>query len=132
MHMVWPIHPRTVKMIKQFGLRIPTSIQCVEPVGYLEFLQMEKNARLILTDSGGIQEEACILKIPCVTLRENTERPETLYVGSNMLAGTDPKKIVKCCKTMLEKQPIWNNPFGDGTSAKKIIDILTTSLGDLI
>jgi UDP-N-acetylglucosamine 2-epimerase (non-hydrolysing) len=84
---IFPIHPRTRKMVQQFGLEL-CCIRAIEPVGFLEFLQLEAGARLALTDSGGVQEEMCILGVPCVTLRENTERPETVNVGANMLAGT--------------------------------------------
>ncbi|AGF96608.1 UDP-N-acetylglucosamine 2-epimerase [Methanosarcina mazei Tuc01] len=84
---IFPAHPRTVKMIGEFGLKLPEGTRLIEPLGYLEFLQLESGARLILTDSGGVQEEACILRVPCVTLRDNTERPETVDVGANLIAG---------------------------------------------
>jgi UDP-N-acetylglucosamine 2-epimerase (non-hydrolysing) len=87
-------------------------------------LQLEKNARLILTDSGGVQEESCILRTPCVTLRDNTERPETVDVGANVLAGASPEKIMECAKLMLTRKTDWANPFGDGKTAARIIDIL--------
>ena len=74
--------------MKEFNLDAPKGIRIIEPVGYLEFLQLEANSKLNITDSGGVQEESCILKVPCVTLRDNTERPETLEVGSNILVGT--------------------------------------------
>ena len=79
---------------------------------------------MILTDSGGVQEEACILSVPCVTLRDNTERPETIDVGANILAGTLPDKIVECSKTMMERETGWHNPFGDGKAAARIIDVV--------
>jgi UDP-N-acetylglucosamine 2-epimerase (non-hydrolysing) len=96
----------------------------VEPVDFFSFLQLESSARLILTDSGGVQEEACILSVPCVTLRDNTERPETLEVGSNILAGVSPDKILECSKEMLSKKNNWENPFGDGTAGEKIVKII--------
>jgi UDP-N-acetylglucosamine 2-epimerase (non-hydrolysing) len=78
---IFPVHPRTRKMIEEFGFELD-GIKAIEPLGFLEFLQLEANARLALTDSGGVQEEACILGVPYVTLRENTERPETMDVGN--------------------------------------------------
>lgn len=122
MPVIYPIHPRTVKRMVEFGIESPPSVRLIDPVGFLDFLQLEANAQLVLTDSGGVQEETCILGIPCVTLRDNTERPETLEVGSNILAGTDPERIVSCASTMLKKEDEWTNPFGDGMAARKIIE----------
>lgn len=122
--LIYPIHPRTKKMIKRFHLKVPKGLNLIESLGYLEFLFLEANAKLVLTDSGGIQEEACILRVPCVTLRENTERPESLEVGSNILAGTNPEKILECTIKMLKKKRNWVNPFGDGRSGEKIIQII--------
>ena len=90
----------------------------------MDFLALEKNSKLVLTDSGGVQEESCILGVPCVTLRDNTERPETIEVGSNILAGTTPEKIFECVNIMFKNNLHWNNPFGDGHSAEIILDIL--------
>jgi len=120
---IFPIHPRTEKMMTQFNLNSP-SITLTKPLGYLEFLHLESNAKLIITDSGGLQEEACILGVPCVTLRENTERPETLDVGSNVLAGTDAQTIVGKSRIMLDKKPGWKNPYGDGHAARRMVDVL--------
>lgn len=120
---VYPIHPRTLKRLKEFGLKV-NGIDLINPLGYLEFLQLESKAKLVLTDSGGIQEETCILRVPCVTLRDNTERPETLEVGSNTLAGTNPEKILECTKSILAKNNSWNNPFGDGKAGRRIVEIL--------
>ena len=119
---LYPIHPRARKMINHFGLKAD-GIEFIEPVDYLSFLQLESKARLILTDSGGVQEEACILKIPCVTLRDNTERPETLVVGSNILAGTTPEKILECTRLIIDRNNEWENPFGDGNAGKAIVKI---------
>jgi len=96
----------------------------VEPLDYLSFLQLESRARLVLTDSGGVQEETCVMKVPCVTLRYNTERPETLDVGSNVLAGTDPDGIVEKAAKMLDADRDWLNPFGDGRAGARITGIL--------
>ncbi|MDD5071979.1 MAG: UDP-N-acetylglucosamine 2-epimerase (non-hydrolyzing) [Patescibacteria group bacterium] len=121
---IYPIHPRTLNNIKKFGLEIPPEVRAISPLGYLDFLQLESGANLIITDSGGLQEEACILKIPCVTIRDNTERPETLRSGANILAGTDSKKILFCSKKMAEIKKEWDNPFGDGMAGKRIVDFL--------
>ena len=120
---VYPIHPRAKKQLRIFNIEV-NGVKLVEPLDYLSFLQLESNARLILTDSGGVQEEACILGVPCVTLRYNTERPETLEVGSNVLAGTDPYEIVKKTDLMLNRKNCWENPFGDGRAGKRIVQIL--------
>ncbi len=123
MPVIFPIHPRTAKMISEFGLK-HEGIRLTDPVGYLKFLQLEANARLVLTDSGGVQEEACVLKVPCVTLRDNTERPETVEAGANMLAGASPEKIVICAKKMMERKAEWTNPLGDGNAGTKIATII--------
>ena len=120
---VYPVHPRSCKKIQEFGLDAP-GVTLVEPLDFQGFLSLEQHARVVLTDSGGVQEETCILGTPCVTLRGNTERPETLAVGSNLLAGTYPENIVQCASVMYAKKTPWENPFGDGTSAKKIINII--------
>ena len=120
----YPVHPRTKKRIKEFGLKVPEGVRLIEPLGYLDFLQLEANARLVLTDSGGVQEETCVLRVPCVTLRDNTERSETLEVGSNVLAGTNPEKILDGVKLMFDKENNWENPFGDGKAGMRIIKIL--------
>jgi len=122
---VYPIHPRSRKRIEESGLR-SDGVRLIDPVDFLSFLQLESNAKLVFTDSGGVQEETCILKVPCVTLRDNTERPETIEVGSNILAGTHPDRILKCTKIMFFKENGWQNPFGNGTAGEKTIEILST------
>lgn len=126
--LVYPIHPRAEKRIKEFNLNMPEGINVVPALGYLDFLKLENNAKLILTDSGGVQEEACILKVPCVTLRENTERPETVEAGANVLAGTEPQNILEKTEKMEKKKRDWKNPFGDGKAGKRIIKILNRKL----
>jgi UDP-N-acetylglucosamine 2-epimerase (non-hydrolysing) len=121
---IYPIHPRSKKQLKTFNIKTH-HITIIEPLDYLSFLQLEHHAKLILTDSGGVQEEACIMGVPCVTLRHNTERPETLEVGANILAGTKPEEIVEKAELMLRRKSRWQNPFGDGKAAKRIIDIIT-------
>jgi len=123
---LFPAHPRTLKRLEDFGfekkLSSEDNFKIIDPVGYMDFLVLQKHASLVLTDSGGIQEESCILKTPCVTLRDNTERPETLTVGSNMLAGVDPDRIVEAARTMIKKEREWELPFGDGKAAARIVD----------
>ena len=120
---IYPIHPRARKMMNHFGLKA-NGIEFIEPLDYLSFVQLEAKAKLVLTDSGGVQEEACILGVPCVTLRDNTERPETLEVGSNILAGTNAESILSKTKEMIERNNSGENPFGDGKAGKRIIKIL--------
>jgi UDP-N-acetylglucosamine 2-epimerase (non-hydrolysing) len=121
--LIYTIHPRAKRQLETFNIDA-SGVTLVEPLDYLAFLQMESNAKLVLTDSGGVQEETCILGVPCVTLRDNTERPETTEVGSNMLAGTDPKRILAFSKKMTCNKGKWANPFGDGKTAPRILDIL--------
>jgi UDP-N-acetylglucosamine 2-epimerase (non-hydrolysing) len=118
---IWPIHPRTRNRLTEFDLNDALDgIILMKPVDYFSFLGLEKMASLVLTDSGGVQEETCVLRTPCVTLRTNTERPETLDVGSNVLAGTDSDRIVKSALSMIEVKRNWPNPFGDGHAATRI------------
>ena len=125
---IYPIHPRAKKNISRFGLKRKLQaikqINVIEPIGFLDFLTLEANAKLILTDSGGIQEEACIMRVPCVTLRDNTERPESVAVGANLIAGVAHDKIFQSAKIMIKKRRDWKNPFGDGKSAERIVDVL--------
>lgn len=123
MEVLYPIHPRAKKFLKQFDINTD-GIKVVDPVGFLEFLRLESSAGMILTDSGGVQEEACILGTPCVTLRDNTERPETVDVGGNILAGTHPDDIVDAGVKMLNTKKGWKNPLGDGRSSVRILDIV--------
>jgi len=126
MPVVFPMHPRTKKQMTAMGVS-PGSLHIIDPVGYLEFLQFEAHARCILTDSGGIQEESCILGIPCVTVRKNTERPETLLVGANILSGNVSGEMVEKTREMLERVSDWENPFGDGNASRYIVNILDHS-----
>ena len=129
---VWPIHPRTQAKLKEFGIELPSYLKLIPPVGYMDFIQLQKHAQLILTDSGGIQEEACLLGVPCITLRENTERPESIEVGANVLVGRDADKALAAADKWLSvlangEKLSWNNPFGDGHVAELILDIITSS-----
>ena len=129
MPVLFPMHPRAQKMVKEFGID-PHGITVLQPIGYLDFLELEAQASLILTDSGGVQEEACILNVPCVTLRENTERPETIDAGANMLAGTGAEKIVQAAGTMMDAPRTWKNPYGDGKAAERIVRICMQAVRD--
>ena len=120
---VYPIHPRSRQRMSRFTLP-PQNLTIIDPVDFLSFLQLESNAKLILTDSGGVQEEACILGVPCVTTRDNTERPETVEVGANILAGASPDNIVEFAGVMLTREKNWVNPFGDGRAAERIANII--------
>ena len=130
---IFPIHPRTVKALRAHSLeRRASDIQSlrrIEPTGYLDLLVLEKNAALVLTDSGGLQEECCFFRVPCVTLRENTERPETLDIGANVLAGTDPPRVTKAARFQLDAKKDWPNPYGDGTTGTRIATIVNEFLG---
>ena len=121
-NIIYPMHPRSKKMMRLFKLG-SSRITFVNPLGFIDFLSLMSNANAVLTDSGGVQEESCILGVPCITLRDNTERPETLKVGSNVLAGTDPDSIVKKTKYMTARKKEWSNPFGDGRSGERIASI---------
>jgi len=120
---LFPVHPRTEKNLQSFGIDA-SGITLVQPKNFLEFLQLEANALLVLTDSGGVQEETCILGVPCVTLRDNTERPETVDVGANVLAGVEPGAIEAAAAKMLGSHKTWKNPFGDGKAADRIVQVL--------
>lgn len=128
---IYPAHPHALKKMDNFDLEVPSRIRVVDPLGYFDFLCMESAADLVFTDSGGIQEEACVLGTPCVTLREATERPETLKTGSNALAGTDPERIVAAAAGMDCANTDWQNPFGDGTTARQILSELKETLSDV-
>jgi UDP-N-acetylglucosamine 2-epimerase (non-hydrolysing) len=123
MKIIFPIHPRTKKRIKQFKIKINEKIQLVEPLGYFDFLNLIENSAIVLTDSGGIQEEACILNIPCITLRDNTERPETVLIGANKVVGHNKKLILQETKKFLKNSKKWSNPYGKNV-ATKIVKIL--------
>ncbi len=117
---IFPIHPRTKNNIEKFNINIPDFIQTIEPVGYLDMLMLIKNACIIFTDSGGIQEEACILNKKSITLRENTERAETIDVGSSILTGPNKEKIVSGYLKHINNNnnTKWENPFGINVTDK--------------
>lgn len=123
---IFPIHPRTAKMLEEFVLLKGVNIKVVQPLGYLEFLNLMMNCKLMFTDSGGIQEETTVLGIPCLTLRDTTERPITLTHGTNTLVWNDTDKIIKEAKKILEGQEKNGNcpDYWDGKTAERIVEII--------
>ena len=123
---IFPIHPRTAKIFKDLGIEAP-NLHIVEPMGYLEFNYMVKHSLAVVTDSGGITEETTVMGVPCITLRDNTERPETCTIGTNELIGTNPLAI----KPTLDKLFAGNWKKGgipelwDGKAAERIVEFLT-------
>lgn len=127
--LIFPVHPRTAKIISNLGISHPR-LHMIEPMGYLEFNYLVERCKAVITDSGGITEEATVMGVPCMTLRDNTERPETITIGTNELLGINPKAI----KPAMEKlyRGIWKNGSipekWDGNSGNRIINILCESL----
>jgi UDP-N-acetylglucosamine 2-epimerase (non-hydrolysing) len=121
---VYPIHPRAETVLDAAGIDVPDEVRLVEPTDFLDFLRLESEAALVFTDSGGVQEETCILGTPCVTLRYNTERPETAFVGANCIAGVTAGEILEGAEAMDGKEGDWEVPFGDGKAAERIVEIL--------
>lgn len=124
---VLPVHPRTQKTIEEFGLVLPANVMAIEPVGYLDMVALEKGARLITTDSGGVQKEAYFHGVPCVTLRDETEWVELIEVGANILVGADSEKI----KTVMTKDVSFLSAketglYGDGAAGRRIVEFLTS------
>lgn len=134
MNIIFPIHPRTKNTLKNFGLfdelNNLSHVHIIKPIGYLDFLLLNSMSSLILTDSGGLQEEAITLDVPCLTLRYNTERPETVTAGGNILVGSDKDKILENARKILndedfrEKMKNAQNPYGVGNSAEVTVDLI--------
>ena len=123
--LVWPVHPRTAAQLE--GLRLPDSLRLIPPAGYLDCIALEADARIVLTDSGGIQEETTVLGVPCLTLRDNTERPITLTHGTNVLVGRDPVAIVGAARRVLDSPPTARRPeLWDGKAGERIAEVLLT------
>jgi UDP-GlcNAc3NAcA epimerase len=125
--LVWPIHPRTRKQLESFGLweRLKENayIRAIDPVGYLDMIRLEKHARLVMTDSGGVQKEAFFFGVPCMTLRNETEWVETVTSGWNRLVGTTPSTILQGLEAF-STPPQCAFPYGDGQAGKKILEII--------
>ena len=135
----FPVHPRTRKNIESFGLQryLTDSTEAgrvgvvpLDPLGYLDFLSLNDRARLVLTDSGGVQEETTVLGVPCLTLRENTERPATVEHGSNQVVGVNPDRILAAARSILQgpARPVQRPPLWDGHAAPRIVAILREHL----
>jgi UDP-N-acetylglucosamine 2-epimerase (non-hydrolysing) len=134
MNIIFPIHPRTKNTLQNFGLFDELNnlkhVHIIKPLGYLDFLLLTSKSALILTDSGGLQEEAITLDVPALTLRYNTERPETVTAGGNILVGSDKEAIIKNARKILDDgefaQKMKNavNPYGQGESAKLTVDAI--------
>jgi UDP-N-acetylglucosamine 2-epimerase (non-hydrolysing) len=155
LRLIFPAHPRTLNRVKEFNFEDyfnfnsvlstqPPHIYCVDPLGYLDFLCLMSNSKLVLTDSGGMQEETAVLGIPCITMRKNTERPVTINFGTNILAGVQKEKIISAALSQLKKhdsrspntmintqhstlstQHSFSPPLWDGKAGERIINILT-------
>jgi UDP-GlcNAc3NAcA epimerase len=120
---IFPVHPRTTAAIKRHGLSIPASVRPIEPIGYLDMIELEQHAKFIVTDSGGVQKEAYFHKRPCITLRESTEWVETVDAGANILVGADEASIRAAVAS--PPQPTqWESPYGDGDAGRAILEIL--------
>ncbi|MCA9408480.1 MAG: UDP-N-acetylglucosamine 2-epimerase (non-hydrolyzing) [Candidatus Omnitrophica bacterium] len=130
---IYPIHPRTRKMMEKHGLLKKfenlKNLIMVEPLGYVDFLFLVKNARFVLTDSGGIQEESTVLKVPCLTMRENTERPVTMTVGTNILVGRNKMKLFREVNNILKNRLVKGRipKYWDGCAAQRIVKVLKAS-----
>ena len=125
---IFPVHPRTSKMIASMNLTPLPSLQMIGPVSYLEFLSLEADARAVLTDSGGVQEETTYLGVPCFTLRNSTERPVTVRAGTNTLLGLEPERISDILPALTQPKLIAHSPlFWDGKAARRLADVIATS-----
>ncbi len=128
--LLFPAHPRTVKNLEMFGLmdrvRTMENLTILPPLGYLDFLALTDRAKIVLTDSGGLQEETTMLGVPCLTLRENTERPVTITQGTNQLVGTNRTKIIATAEKILSSSRTKNSapPLWDGKASQRIVEVL--------
>lgn len=129
--LAFPVHPRTRANLDSLGIALGPNVTLFAPQGYMAFLNLWKDAKVVLTDSGGLQEETTALGVPCITIRENTERPITIEEGTNVLVGTDPDRIVSAVDSVLlgyaklgRRPALW-----DGLAAERIVDVLASELG---
>lgn len=121
-NIILPLHPRTNKKLLEFGISLPGKLRVIDPVGYLDMVQLEKNAEIIVTDSGGVQKEAFFHRVPCVTLRNETEWVELVEFGFNRLTGSDSNKISLALNSDNESNLDWDSPiYGNGNAAGKIV-----------
>lgn len=127
--LIFPVHPRTAKILKNLGVEHPR-LHMIEPLGYLEFNYLVEHSKAVVTDSGGITEETSIMNVPCMTLRDNTERPETMDLGTNELLGTNPKAIAPAFESLFEGKWKQNQtiPLWDGKAAERIVNELLNKL----
>jgi len=128
---IFPMHPRTLSKIKK--LKIPNEIEIIKPLGFLDFTKLEKNAFCLITDSGTVPEESLYFKIPSVTIRETTERPEYIEAGSNILSGLEPNDVVRAVDLITSKniELEWNSRLGDNLTSSKVLNILSGKLNRL-
>jgi UDP-N-acetylglucosamine 2-epimerase (non-hydrolysing) len=124
--LIFPIHPRTKKTLDAFNIQLPDTIVLTEPMPYMDFLNLFKDAKVVLTDSGGIQEETTALGIPCITMRENTERPITVDEGTNVLVGSSLERIIEAVNDLADRsQSTMKLPdMWDGKAATRLLDVL--------
>lgn len=125
----FPVHPRTKQRLEKFNLHLSNQIRVIDPLGYRDFLSLWKNAKLVLTDSGGLQEETTALGVPCLTLRTTTERPITIACGSNNLVGTNPRDIIEAANKARTHDKQFGRPeLWDGAASGRIFDVLSDAL----
>ena len=125
---IFPAHPRTRERLERFGIDLPQRVELAPLKSFRELLTLQAGARLVMTDSGGVQEEACVLGSPCVVMRSHTDRPETIEVGAGRLGGVTREGIVAAAEEMLAVERVdWEQPFGDGSSSRKIVDALVAA-----
>ena len=119
---IYPMHPRTRSKIGK--LKIPKGVEAINPLGFIEFAKLEKECLCLITDSGTVQEEGCYFRVPCVTIRKTTERPETVEIGSNIIAGLDPENILASVGAAIKTVPDWEYSLGDGRSSVRVVNVL--------